>query len=358
MPSGADANRAVYPCGPISSLDKLARTLSCGTEELRGLAAAAERLYKERLKKKKDGSTRICYDALKPLKRIQGLIKHRILAHVRFPSYVMGGVGDPDNPRDYVRNAQLHTGARVVIGEDVSNFFPSTSRKTVREIWRHFFHFSPEVADLLTALTTKGGSLPQGARTSCHLANLAFWAIEPYLVRKLAEKGFRYSRYVDDLAVSCARDCTASELKYAVSEIVSMVRRGGQHLKRKKHSIARAGAPASRFRRSASAKEKSKMRVTGLNVGPGASIPPAKRGTARALVHRCEVLAAINPYSPELPAIIRRAAGHVGQMRRLHPRQAERLKARLAAVTARGSESMGGKQLGAPGLPLSMFAGA
>ena len=76
----------------------------------------------------------------------------------------------------------LHVQAKTVVNLDISSFFESVSHVQVRRLWQHFFDFPPEVADLLTALTTYKGHLPRGAPASSYLGNLIFWDLEPQLV--------------------------------------------------------------------------------------------------------------------------------------------------------------------------------
>lgn len=103
---------------------------------------------------------------------------------------------------DYKTNATLHAGSSIVINEDITLFFPSTSDTIVHNIWQHFFGFGNEVAECLTKLTTRQGELPQGAITSSFLANMVFWKDEPILQASFRARGIIYSRYVDDIAVS------------------------------------------------------------------------------------------------------------------------------------------------------------
>jgi len=291
--------------------------------ELDHIELAADSLYREVKQLKKDGSPRICYDAETALKSVQGRIKCMILKQVKYPSYLMGGLADRENPRDYVRNAHLHTGARVLINEDLADFFPSISSALVFDIFRYLFHFPREVSQTLTRLTTRQGRLPQGAKTSSYIANLVFWACEPRLVADLRFRGFEYSRYVDDITVSSRTGRAAQELNQAFSMLASMVNRHGFRFKRRKHRLVYAGQ---------------RMEVTGLVVGRnGAGLGRGKRSNIRALVHKCEVAAHMPVSDAPTLLMIRRAASLVGQVARLHPNQGEALKIRLDAIKSSGA---------------------
>jgi hypothetical protein len=152
-------NKPSYPHKPIWSLENLADSLRTSSAQLQAIAALADRSY--RRVELEPGSTREVFCAKPKLKEIQSRIKFAILKRVSFPNYLTGSL----KGRDYITNARLHSGARVLICEDVTKFFPSVSAEKVFDIWRHFFGFSDQVAELLTRLTTKAGSLPQGAST-------------------------------------------------------------------------------------------------------------------------------------------------------------------------------------------------
>lgn len=312
-----------YPFSPIGSRDVLARMLHCTLEELTRTESKVDDLYRQVRKPKKDGTFRNCYDARYPLKSMQGRIECMILKKVIFPSYLMGGLADHQNPRDYVRNAQVHAGARVMVNEDIAGFFPSTSDRVVFDIWKYIFHFPADVARTLARLTTRAGQLPQGTKTSTYLANLVFWTQEPALVERLRAMGWEYTRYIDDMTVSSKADRTPEELGMAITLIASMVRRYGLRFKRKKHNIAYAGQ---------------RMEVTGLVVGKNsAGLGHIKRSSIRALVHRCETEAGTTSQdSKEL----RRAASLVGQYARLHPSKGQILKQRLKELRAERNGGM------------------
>ena len=170
--------KPTYDLKPIRDTSALLLALGLPETLLINTAAYADSLYRKAKQiVKPDGSIRQPFDALPQLKAIQRRIKDRILKRVKFPLYLTGSLSG----RSYRTNAAQHTGARIIICEDIESFFPSTSHARVRDIWLNFFHFSEEVASLLTHLTTKEGELPQGAITSSYLANLSLWNQEPRL---------------------------------------------------------------------------------------------------------------------------------------------------------------------------------
>ena len=83
------------------------------------------------------------------LKKIQTRIKVS-LDHIRIPEYVFSGI----KGRSYVDHAKLHKGKKFVYAIDISAFFPSISREKVYSFFRSDLNTSPDVADILTSLTT------------------------------------------------------------------------------------------------------------------------------------------------------------------------------------------------------------
>ena len=311
--------RPHYPYDPFSSLLTLARMLRESQETLLSIAQDPRGYYRC-IPIKRKGKIRETWDALAPLKSIQARIQCLILRKVTYPRYLQGSIRDEEQARDFVSNASLHCGRRIVISEDIKNFFPSTSSDLIHDIWCSLFHFPDHIAHVLTELTTLKRYLPQGAKTSSYLANLALWRTEPRLVESLRRQGFTYSRYVDDITLSTDRRLTESEIAKVVRQVVRMCSPLGLRLNRSKHSLTTSG---------------NRMSTTGLMVNRRASLPKEVRSQTRALVHQCERLA--NPskamrQTPQYAVKWRRASGKVALLQRLHATSGSLLRERLGAI--------------------------
>jgi hypothetical protein len=164
-----------YPNQSIRTLPARAAALSINAEELVAVSAIASQLYRNaRPTKKADGSIRQPVDALRRLKRIQRKIKDRLLREVEYPVFLTGSI----RGRSVRHNAVLHQGATIVVSEDITGFFPSTTAECIFTVWTGCLGFSEEVAQLLTALTTKDGFLPEGAATSSYGCMTNCWHAE------------------------------------------------------------------------------------------------------------------------------------------------------------------------------------
>jgi hypothetical protein len=164
--------KPVYQSKPIASVGALARCLKIEEQELRRLSEEASSLY--RVAKpivKADGSIRRPFDAKPPLKRIQDRIKTEIFSNVLFPPYLTGSL----KGHDYVTNAELHVNKKVVICEDIQNFFPSVSHELVYDVWLRCLNFSPDVAAILTSSRSR--------TAPCHRvqSRVPIWPILPFL---------------------------------------------------------------------------------------------------------------------------------------------------------------------------------
>lgn len=317
MPDSTDLTSS-YPHNAIVNPEHLALLLNTPLPKLKGIAESASAAYRPVPQKKKDGSLRMTYDAYPELKRVQHQVVQKILHKVRFPRYLHGGIKDTEFPRDHVSNAALHTGAAILILDDIADFYPSLDRKLVFTVWLRFFGFSPEVAELLTKLTTRKGSIPQGAKTSSYLANLAFWDREAQLVEDLKAMGLTYSRFVDDVAYSSRRRIPDSAIGEARAKVYQMLTSKGCRPKRSKSQVSRKGR---------------KLQVTGLvTAGRCPTISKDERNRIRSAVRHLEKSVDKEGMTPENRKAWDSAKGQVGRLVRLKHTEGRRLSQRLDAL--------------------------
>lgn len=307
-----------YPQRHIGSVPILARTLGIKFDQLSRLASDADYLYREVPQVKKDGTPRLTYDAKGLLKAVHGRIVKQIFRSVRFPDYLHGGIKDIHNPRDQFSNAAMHTGAAIVINEDIQDFYPSLTFDVVYSIWTKLFHFAPDVAHVLTCLTTYRGILPQGARTSSYLANLAFWDTEPEVVKSLELDGFTYSRFADDVTISSKHMISSDEKTKLIAKVYGLLAKKGCRPKRCKHKIQSRGK---------------RLEVTGLVVNrTRPTIAKDERRRIRAAVEQVERQATSNGSIKVLGKMYRSATGRVLRLKRAGHPEGAKLKNRLDLI--------------------------
>ncbi len=284
----------------------LSKALGFEEAVLLDLANTANQSYRlAKVEKKSDGSLRQTFDAFDLLKEAHERIKNRILLNVHFPHYLTGSL----KGKDYVVNAKLHVGSKIVISEDVESFFPSTTDKLVFEIWNKFFGFSEDVSTMLTKLTTKDGQLPQGAKTSSFLANLAFWKYEYKIYDEFSKYGLVYSRYVDDITISSKVYLDKSDKTKVIKKVYGMLSSHGYKAKRKKHDISTSGK---------------RMAITKLTVNSDhPSLTAKERSSIRAAVYQLENKPKMTPKDFNI------VSGLVSKLTRMHKKEGEKLRARL-----------------------------
>jgi RNA-directed DNA polymerase len=149
---------------------------------------------------KRSGGLRTICSPKDELKRLQRIILESLLWNFEMPEHVHGCV----RGRSIVTNAQPHVNKPLVLTIDLKDFFGSVGIALVNRIFQDDFHCDNKSADTLTALTTYGNFLPQGAPTSPTLANIAALPLDADLLAICNENlsSFGYSRYVDDITIS------------------------------------------------------------------------------------------------------------------------------------------------------------
>lgn len=147
------------------------------------------------------------------LKDIQKRINAYLVENIPLPDYAFGGVKGKDN----IRNARFHKGRKFVFQTDLKDFFPNITHKKVYVMFVDN-GFSPDVASLLTKLTTFNGHLPQGAPTSTTIANLVFVPAGRQILSLAEQEGLRFTTFVDDVTISSQDD-----FKNLVPEILSII---------------------------------------------------------------------------------------------------------------------------------------
>lgn len=304
---------------PIATLEALARILRHTIPELQAIASSADQRYRiGKQERKKDGTLRTCFDALGELKSIQARIQCKILHRVTYPTYLQGSIKDPVSPRGQRANARLHILKRTLITEDVQQFFPSVRSQIIFDIWHKFFNFPPVVAQLLTKLTTKDGSLPQGTKTSALLANLVFWDDEWRLVADLHARGITYTRLIDDITCSSSADLSAAQTTSIITSLHAMVHRKGLRLNSGKQTIARAG---------------DRHVTTKLVVNVKTALPAEQRSAIRAAVQRLRSTPPTARRTERYEADCRRVSGKVAYLKQHHPKEAEQLRSILRGLS-------------------------
>lgn len=244
----------------------------------------------------------------KELKSLQRRIVDRIFKPLGFGDHAHGSVPG----RSPQSNAGVHVGQARLVTMDVKGFFDSVQHRRMYRMLRDQHRFGHDVARLLTRLVTLRGSLPQGAPTSPGAANLFALSIDQALASYSEEHGLRYSRFVDDFALS------GPVPLQAVSRTAKLLSAKGLKLNRRKIHVTDRTSPQA---------------VTGLLVNAGAklSIPRNRRDAVRAAIFQFKG----SPLTGDAAKKVRRSIeGKIRHIEQYHPGAARRLWRSLAEALA------------------------
>lgn len=222
-------------------------------------------VYYSPFTKQTGGKPRLIDNPTGILKQIQASINERILSHIQFPDFVIGGI----KGRKPIEHPQRHINKKVVVTLDVKECFPSVTNGRIFEVWHKDLGCSSEVARLATRLTTIKGHLPLGAPTSNLLASLALLPCVKRIVEIAENYGFSaesIGQYIDDLAFSGG--CLHENF---ITDVIREFSRHGFRIKRSKIKVMRSGGP---------------QLVTKKLVNRKVGLPRQERGRIRSALHR------------------------------------------------------------------------
>ena len=165
--------------------------------------------------------------------------------------------------KSILSNAQPHCNKNWVISFDVKDFFPNTTQEMVIKSLPHEkLRIDPQ---LISQLCCLGGALPQGAPTSPHLANLAFYECDLKLKKFALSHSLSYTRYADDMTFS------GNELPDGITEIVCKTLLKSNYLLAEKKTKLMG--------------RNTQQKVTGLHVNERVLLPRSLRRKIRAIKH-------------------------------------------------------------------------
>ena len=195
-------NGKVYPLNQsvffkLRSKRRLSKILGTSTENLQKLTSLGDDNYHQ-FEIKPEGRKARKVEHPKPrLERIHARI-FALLRRVAPPFYLHSGI----KRRSYVTNAESHLGEHPVGKLDIQSFYPSTTYQHVYQFFRNTLYCEPDIATILTKLTTVNGHIPTG---SCLSQILAFYShldmFEKISILSSKSK-ITMTCYVDDITFS------------------------------------------------------------------------------------------------------------------------------------------------------------
>jgi len=309
----------IRPCPNVNEIghaDSLAKHLGVATNRLLTLAENSTAHWRAGPDiPKSSGGVRHTHSATRELKEVHDRIKNTILRKTHYPDYLYGSLPKTleRGTRTHIDNAELHAGRRLIISADIKGYFPSITETVVHGIWQGFYPFAPEVAEVLTKLTTYQNQAPQGWSCSSYLAQLVFYDVEHEVVTHFSEQDTIYSRLTDDITLSTNRTLTKQEVTEAIAVLNRMLNRKGTGIHRGK---TRVDSPARR------------QSVNKINVSVrGLKLSKEYRGAVRAHVHN--ITTDPESFGDGLEKQIQSAKGKVSYLNKFHAKQGKALKAKI-----------------------------
>jgi RNA-directed DNA polymerase len=124
--------------------------------------------------------------------------------------------------RSIVTNAKVHTNKKYVYNIDLKDFFPSISYHRVNAVLTKVkqFNLDPFIASIISNVCCHDGYLPQGAPTSPTLSNFVCISLDVKLYKLSTKLNFTYTRYADDITISCNEDIFTEVFKSTIFNII------------------------------------------------------------------------------------------------------------------------------------------
>lgn len=182
----------------IQDLSQFSEVIRISESTIRKYIGFAEYYYLTYEIPKKSGGARLIAQPCRELKGIQSWILRNILNKLSSSS---ASTGFEINSSIY-DNAYPHIGSNVILAMDLDNFFPSIQANKVYGVY-YSLGYPKNIATALTSLCTYHGFLPQGSPASPKLANLVCSKLDARIQGYAGKKGITYTRYADDITLSC-----------------------------------------------------------------------------------------------------------------------------------------------------------
>lgn len=149
------------------------------------------------------------------LKRIQQSLDS-ILTSVYEPKKSVHGF---TKSRGIVTNAESHVRKKFILNLDLEDFFGSINFGRVRGMFMAKpYSMPPSVATVLAQICCHENKLPQGAPTSPIISNMICSRLDKELHDTADRYGCIYTRYADDITISCSRASFPPSLAYVSNE--------------------------------------------------------------------------------------------------------------------------------------------
>jgi RNA-directed DNA polymerase len=292
----------------IRSIDHLARQLQTSAAELEKFSSVPDRFFERGFFVDKKGKER---PKTTPRGRLYLILKrlNDLLQRLDLPPHIQGGRRGFSN----LSNARIHLGRRVILKLDIRDFFPSITPRMVYAMFVKRCGCSPDVARVLTKITTIDGSLPQGTPSSTIISALVAENLSRRFQRLASQHDGRHSQFVDDTAVS-----GPDHLQKLKALAIRIIEQEGFRVHPGKVQVLDASE---------------ERVVTGVRVGGNVDVPAKKLAEVKEAIHRVSRRIGDREVIPERD--IRSLEGRIEYVRRLNPGAGKYLSRQLRRLLPR-----------------------
>lgn len=184
----------------IRSLKDICKIFDIKEVELLYIIENISSLYVTFAISKKNGSTRVIDSPRNTLLKIQQKLNAEIKSVYKpkkpVHAYSIG--------RSIVTNATRHKKSKFLLNIDLRDFFHSITYNRVNGLFKSYpFYFNDEVSRVLSLICCYKSRLPQGSPVSPIISNLICRSLDTQLISTCREQKCSYTRYADDITISC-----------------------------------------------------------------------------------------------------------------------------------------------------------
>lgn len=213
----------------IQDLSEFSNEIRLSEAAIKKYIAFAEHYYLTYSIPKKTGGERLIAQPSRELKAIQSWLLRNILDKLSSSDASKGF----EQGTSIYDNAYPHIGSNVILSLDVDNFFPSIPANKVYGIF-YSLGYTKSISSAFTSICTFKGFLPQGSPASPKLANLVCSKLDSRIQGYAGKRGITYTRYADDITLSCQ---SIKKLEKAKSVVQAIIRDEGFKVNKKKTRV-------------------------------------------------------------------------------------------------------------------------
>jgi retron-type reverse transcriptase len=195
----------------LKSKKKLASLFGLNLNQLNNLLKS-ELIYSEYERTDPEtGKKRFVEAPRGPLVAVQSKLD-TFLSRIEVPCFLHS----PAKNRSQLTNANVHRESKTMMKLDIKSYFPSTPSRRIYYFFHKILKCSPDVAAILTKLSTHNNHLPTGSPSSPRLAYFAYMEMWEEVYEVATSIGYLMTVYIDDITIS--GECISRTLLWAVKK--------------------------------------------------------------------------------------------------------------------------------------------